>query len=140
MISVILAGGRGLRLWPESRRTHPKQLCKLVADRTMLDHTIDRLTKAGANRIIIITNDELVDDIDKVIQSRPDASFIEILSEPEGKNTAPAVGMALARCGEDEDESVLGIFPSDHHVLDEDSFARCVNKAILAAHQDHIAT
>ncbi len=140
MISVILAGGRGLRLWPESRRTHPKQLCKFVADRTMLDHTIDRLVKAGSQRLMIVTNDELLADIEHLVQNRPDADLIEILSEPEGKNTAPAVGLALARCGMDEDESVLGVFPSDHHVLDEESFSQSIGKAILAARQDRIAT
>ncbi len=140
MISVILAGGKGLRLWPESRRTHPKQLCKFVENKSMLDHTIDRLIKAGAKRLIIITNDELSGDIERLIQDRDDGAIIEILSEPEGKNTAPAVGLALAKFGADEDESVLGIFPSDHHVLDGDSFSQSIQKAIWAARQDHIAT
>lgn len=140
MISVVLAGGKGLRLWPESRRTHPKQLCKFVANKTMLDHTIDRLVKAGTKRLMIITNDELVADIEKLVQNRNDAEMIEILSEPEGKNTAPAVGLALARCGVDEDDSVIGIFPSDHHVLDEDSFSNSIQKAVLAANQNRIAT
>lgn len=140
MISVILAGGKGLRLWPESRRSHPKQLCKFVADKTMLDHTIDRLIKAGAQRVIIITSDELVADIRTLIDSRKDAPLIEILSEPEGKNTAPAVGLALAKFGADDDESVLGIFPSDHHVMDEESFRQSIEKALLAAAQDRIAT
>jgi len=140
MIAVILAGGKGLRLWPESRRTHPKQLCKFINNRSMLDHTIDRLVKAGSQRVVIITNDELFADINKLVQSRDDAGIIEILSEPEGKNTAPAVGLVLAKCGADDEDAVLGIFPSDHHVLDPDSFSRCVQKAVRAAQQDHIAT
>jgi mannose-1-phosphate guanylyltransferase/mannose-6-phosphate isomerase len=140
MISVILAGGKGLRLWPESRRTHPKQLCKFVADKSMLDHTIDRLINAGSKRLLIITNDELLADIEKLIQIRDDPVEIEILSEPEGKNTAPAVGLALSKCSIDDDETVLGIFPSDHHVLNGDSFVQSVQKAILAAGQEHIAT
>ena len=140
MISVILAGGKGLRLWPESRRNHPKQLCKFVADKTMLDHTIDRLVKSGAKKIMIITNDELLADIERLVSKRGDADLIEILSEPEGKNTAPAVGLALAKCGAEDDESVLGIFPSDHHVLDEKSFRRSIGKAVHAAHQNRIAT
>ena len=140
MISVILAGGRGLRLWPESRRAHPKQLCKLVADKTMLDHTIDRLMKAGAEKILIITNDELRADIERLVRQRPDSHMIEILSEPEGKNTAPAVAMALARCDHEDENAVLGIFPSDHHVLDEDTFINSVGKAVQAAERDRIAT
>ncbi len=140
MISVILAGGRGLRLWPESRRAHPKQLCKFVADKTMLDHTIDRLVKAGAEKIMIITNDELRADIEKLVRKRADGDIIEILSEPDGKNTAPAVAMALARCETDDENSVLGIFPSDHHVLDENGFINSLQKAVQAADQDRIAT
>jgi len=140
MISVILAGGKGLRLWPESRRRHPKQLCKFVADKTMLDHTIDRLVKSGANKIMIITSDDLLANIESLVKNRDDAALIEILSEPEGKNTAPAVGLALAKCGAEEDESVLGIFPSDHHVLDEESFSQSIGKAVLAARQNRIAT
>jgi mannose-1-phosphate guanylyltransferase/mannose-6-phosphate isomerase len=140
MISVILAGGKGLRLWPESRRSHPKQLCKFVADKTMLDHTIDRLVNSGAQKIMIITNDELLTDIETLVRNRDDADLIEILSEPEGKNTAPAVGLALAKCGAEDDESVLGIFPSDHHVLDEISFRQSIGKAVGAARQNRIAT
>ncbi|HRX22319.1 MAG TPA: mannose-1-phosphate guanylyltransferase [Syntrophomonadaceae bacterium] len=140
MISVILAGGRGLRLWPESRRAHPKQLCKFVADRTMLDHTIDRLVKAGAEKLMIITNDELRCEIEELVQNHPDADKIEILSEPEGKNTAPAVAMALAKCGLTDENAVLGIFPSDHHVLDEQGFIQTVEKACQAAEQNRIAT
>ncbi|MEA4925947.1 MAG: sugar phosphate nucleotidyltransferase [Syntrophomonadaceae bacterium] len=140
MIAVVLAGGKGLRLWPESRRSHPKQLCKFVADKTMLDHTIDRLVKAGTEKVMIITNDELRADIDNLVKNRNDADLIEILSEPEGKNTAPAVGMALARCGADADEAIIGVFPSDHHVLDEESFSHSIAKAAHAARQNRIAT
>ncbi len=140
MISVILAGGKGLRLWPESRRSHPKQLCKFVDNKSMLDHTIDRLIKAGSKRLLIITNDELLTDVKNLVNNRDDSGMIEILSEPEGKNTAPAVGLALARCGLDEEDSVLGVFPSDHHVLDGESFSQSIQKAIFAAQGDKIAT
>ncbi|MCX5780138.1 MAG: sugar phosphate nucleotidyltransferase [Firmicutes bacterium] len=140
MISVILAGGKGLRLWPESRKARPKQLCKFINDRSMLDHTIDRLVKAGTKRLIIITNDDILADITALVASRDDAAMIEILSEPEGKNTAPAVGLALARCAADDEDSVLGIFPSDHHVLDGVSFSHSVQKAVMAAQRGLIAT
>src|SRR5690554_1072361 len=116
MISVILAGGKGLRLWPESRQSHPKQLCKFVGNRSMLDHTIDRLIKVGSRRIIIITSDDLMSSVQSLVQKRPDAELIDILGEPVGKNTAPAVGMALAQCLNETDE-VMGIFPADHHIL-----------------------
>lgn len=140
MISVILAGGRGLRLWPESRRTHPKQLCTLLNNQSMLDNTLDRLTLAGSQQVLIITNQELFDDIEKVIKKRADADKIEILSEPNGKNTAPAVGLALARYFDTHQDAIMGIFPADHHVLDTDAFCQSIRKAVQAAAQDQIVT
>lgn len=140
MVSVILAGGKGLRLWPESRKIKPKQLCKFVNNKSMLDHTIDRSFQAGANRIIIITGNDLADNIQALVNTRPDAEIIEILSEPEGKNTAPAVGLALARYYMDLSNEIFAVFPADHHVLDNESFKTTVEKALYAAQNGHIAT
>ncbi|CFX29924.1 Nucleotidyl transferase [Syntrophomonas zehnderi OL-4] len=140
MVAVVLAGGRGLRLWPESRRKHPKQLCKFLNNKSMLDHTLDRLAKAGFQQMLIITNDELLADIKNIVNNRPDADKIEILSEPDGKNTAPAVGLALASFHSSQPDSIMGIFPADHYVVDIDSFCFSINKAIQTAEQDHIVT
>jgi mannose-1-phosphate guanylyltransferase len=140
MIAVILAGGRGLRLWPESRQLRPKQLCKLVNNKSMLDNTIDRLTNAGAGKIIIITSDDLLPGIEELIKNRPDAHMIEVLTEPEGKNTAPAVGLVLARLQEENPDQILGFFPADHHISDEQAFAESMERAIRAAQTGHIAT
>ncbi|HOB12430.1 MAG TPA: mannose-1-phosphate guanylyltransferase [Syntrophomonadaceae bacterium] len=140
MISVILAGGKGLRLWPESRPSRPKQLCKFVDNRSMLDHTIDRLLNLGSRRIIIITSDDLKPLIYSLVQQRPDGDRIHILSEPVGKNTAPAVGMALAQCLHEAYDEVLGIFPADHHILDNQAFEESVHRAVKAAQQGCVAT
>jgi mannose-1-phosphate guanylyltransferase/mannose-6-phosphate isomerase len=140
MIAVILAGGRGLRLWPESRQLRPKQLCKLVNNKSMLDNTIYRLTNAGAGKIIIITSDDLLPGIEELIKNRPDAHMIEVLTEPEGKNTAPAVGLVLARLQEENPDQILGFFPADHHISDEQAFAESMERAIRAAQTGHIAT
>lgn len=140
MIAVVLAGGKGLRLWPESRQTRPKQLCKFVDGKSMLDHTIDRLMTAGSSQVIIITNDSLMPGINDLVQQRSDKEKIEILSEPEGKNTAPAVGLVLSRYyGEDENE-ILGFFPADHHVSDTEAFIDSVQQACMAAQNGHLAT
>ena len=66
MIAVILAGGKGLRLWPESRQKRPKQLCNFTGNKPMLDDTIDRLLAAGSKRIVIITSEELAPPIEKL--------------------------------------------------------------------------
>lgn len=140
MISVILAGGKGLRLWPESRRLRPKQLCKLVQDKTMLDQTLDRLMEAGTQKIIIITNTQQLTAITELVKLRSDSDIIEILSEPEGKNTAPAVGLALSKCLQESADAVMGIFPADHHILDNESFKHSIQQAVLAARSGHVAT
>lgn len=141
MISVILAGGKGLRLWPESRQKRPKQLCKLTGNKSMLDETIDRLLAASSKRIIIITSEDLAPSIKKLVTQRPDNDLIEILSEPEGKNTAPAVGLVLSRyLGHQHSDEVLGVFPADHHVLDSEAFNQSLERAMQAASHNHLVT
>ncbi|MDD2621353.1 MAG: sugar phosphate nucleotidyltransferase [Syntrophomonadaceae bacterium] len=139
MMAVVLAGGKGLRLWPASREKHPKQLCNFVGEKSMLDHTLDRLIASGYQRIVIITNDALLSDIIYHISQRADAGQIEVLSEPEGKNTAPAVGLVLSKYFEDSDQ-VMGIFPADHHVLDIPAFVETVQRATKAAENNLLAT
>lgn len=140
MIAVILAGGKGLRLWPESRRLRPKQLCSFVKGRSMLDHTIDRLVRAGANRVLVITSDELFPAIEELLSARPDSNMIQILGEPEGKNTAPAIGLALSKLYGESSDEVIAIFPADHHILDADSFRASVATALRAAENNHLTT
>jgi len=140
MIAVILAGGKGLRLWPESRQKRPKQLCKLTGNKLMLDDTIDRLLAAGCKHIVIITSEDLAPSIEALVQQRNDNELIEILKEPEGKNTAPAVGLILARFRDSNTDDLLGIFPSDHHILDNVAFSQSLKRAVLAAEHNHLAT
>ncbi len=140
MISVVLAGGKGLRLWPESRERRPKQVCKFVGNKSMLDHTIDRLIAAGSDRIIIITSDALVRNIQQIINQRSDADLIEILSEPIGRNTAPAAGLILSKLYKDNKDAILGFFPADHHVLDNKAFIDSITNAINTAEKDHLVT
>lgn len=140
MISVILAGGKGLRLWPESRQKRPKQLCKFTGNKSMLDETIDRLLAAGSKRIVIITNEELAPSIEALVKQRDDSEIIEVLREPEGKNTAPAVGLVLTRYIGNNSDDILGIFPADHHILDSDAFSQSLERAKLAAQHNHLAT
>lgn len=138
MISLILAGGKGLRLWPESRRKRPKQLCSLLEERSMLELTIDRLRAAGSNRILIMTGDELAEEIADRLRGRVDE--VEILTEPEGRNTAAAVGLGLARCLEVDDAELLGVFPADHYIADESAFIQCMRRAQAAAQNGWLVT
>lgn len=140
MMSVILAGGKGLRLWPESRQSRPKQLCRFFNDQSMLNNTIDRLLRSGSTSIYVVTNEELRPRIEAETRPYADRVKIEVLSEPQGKNTAPAVGLILARLYQEKQEGVLGIFPADHFVGDEEAFARSLHKAVKAAEKRHLVT
>src|SRR5574339_518061 len=89
---IILAGGRGERFWPLSRRRRPKQLLPLLSDRSMLSDTVDRL--AGIARpedTFIVTARDLVS---AVRESAPGVPAHHVVGEPVGKNTAPAVALA----------------------------------------------
>ncbi len=106
----------------------------------MLDDTLDRLAAAGADQFLIITNEMLLADIENIVKDRNNADKIKIVSEPEGKNTAPAVGLSLTHLYPGQQDEVLAIFPADHHVLDIPSFCLTLHKAVQAAEQNHIVT
>jgi len=133
MIAIVLAGGRGMRLWPESRQMRPKQLCKWVNGKSMLQNTLERLLQAGFQRLILVTGDDLKSAVEQVTDQLDTSTPIEILSEPEGKNTAPALGLALSACLQEPAETLLGIFPADHHIAHFSDFSHCLERASEAA-------
>ena len=91
MICVILAGGSGKRFWPLSRKDQPKQLLNIVGDQTMLQMTVDRLKKVKEVKdIYIITRSDLKEKIIKNVQS---IESDNVIAEPSGKNTAPAIAL-----------------------------------------------
>lgn len=129
--AIVMAGGVGKRFWPESRRATPKQLLSITGKESMLRMTIDRLKKLTASeQILIITNSDQEDGIRKEIPELPEAN---ILIEPEGKNTAPAIGLAAIVIQKRDPDAVMGIFPADHHIEDLESFKDCMDQGIKAA-------
>ncbi|MDR1617220.1 MAG: mannose-1-phosphate guanylyltransferase [Syntrophomonadaceae bacterium] len=140
MIAVILAGGKGVRLWPESRKKKPKQFCKLLNERSMLDHTMDRLFSAGAGKIMIITTREFEPYVTDLVNERSDSGLIKIFCEPEIKNTAPAIGLILSVCRDEQLSDIIGIFPADHYIGDNISFQQSLGKAVHAANDGHLVT
>jgi mannose-1-phosphate guanylyltransferase len=131
MKCVILAGGSGTRFWPLSRQKKPKQLLKIVGDTSMLQMTVDRLKKLKkVSDIYIITRKDIYDTISKEISGVP---LKNILVEPVGKNTAPAIGLVATHLALKDPESVMGIFPADHLIVGHYKFERAINTA------DHLA-
>src|SRR5213596_3803083 len=92
LYALILAGGSGERFWPLSRRARPKQLLKLVSDKTLLGETIDRLDGlVPGERILVLTN---VDQEAAVRELLPDLPPENIVAEPAKRDTAAAVALA----------------------------------------------
>ena len=134
---VILAGGRGTRFWPLSRKRRAKQLLPLDGKDSMIQQTVKRLAPlARARRFWIITNDDLRPAITKQL---PKLGKQQILAEPVGRNTAPAIGLAAFLLLRTNPEAVLGLFPSDHVVANEARYRETIDKGIeLAAAGENI--
>lgn len=128
---VILAGGSGTRFWPRSRRSRAKQVLALDGERTMIQQTVDRLLRvADANDIWVITNDLLSDEISRQL---PELEHQKILSEPAARNTAPACALAAFLIEKTDPNVVIGIFPSDHVVGNDERFAEVVRAGVRLA-------
>jgi mannose-1-phosphate guanylyltransferase len=129
---VILAGGRGTRFWPLSRKRRAKQLLPLDGKQSMIQQTVKRLLPlAPSRRFWIITNDDLRPAIVKQL-SKIDKR--QVLAEPVGRNTAPAIGLAAFLLLRKNPEAVIGLFPSDHVIGDEEGYRETVRRGVdLAA-------
>ncbi len=128
---VVLAGGRGTRFWPLSRKRRAKQLLPLNSPKSMIQETVERLEPfASSQRIWIITNDDLRTPI---LQQLPGLVANQVLAEPVGRNTAPAIGLAAFMLERIDPKAVIGMFPSDHVILDESSFRANVQSAAAIA-------
>src|SRR5271155_3036660 len=134
---VILAGGRGTRFWPLSRKKRAKQLLALDGKRTMIQQTVARLLPlAPPKQFWIITNDDLRPAILKQLLKLPKA---QVLAEPVGRNTAPAIGLAAFLLLREHPDAVIGMFPSDHVIADEKSYRATIERGTeIAAAGDNI--
>ncbi len=134
---VILAGGRGTRFWPLSRKRRAKQMLALDGDRTMIQQTVDRLRHLAQDSCFwIITNNDLRDGIAKQVAKVPKG---QIIAEPVGRNTAPAIGLAAFVLQRINPQAVIGMFPSDHVITGGAKFRKNLKAAIrLAVEDDYI--
>jgi len=128
---VILAGGRGTRFWPLSRKKRAKQLLALDGKQTMIQQTVARLLPvASAKKFWIITNEDLRSAI---MRQLPKVSKPQVLAEPVGRNTAPAIGLAAFLLLRENPEAVIGMFPSDHVIGDEKRYRETLERGIEIA-------
>jgi len=128
---VILAGGRGTRFWPLSRKRRAKQLLALDGKQTMIQQTVARLAPMTTpSRFWIITNDDLRPAI---LRQLPKLHPKQIVAEPAGRNTAPAIGLAAFLLLRHDPDAVLGLFPSDHVIADAAQYRATLNTGIEIA-------
>jgi len=134
---VILAGGRGTRFWPLSRKRRAKQLLALDGTQTMIQQTVHRVqTLAPPSQFWIITNGDCCGEIYKQLPRLPKK---QVIAEPIGRNTAPAIGLAAFILLRKDPDAVLGLFPSDQVIRDRDAFRKVLKQGIeIAASGENI--
>ncbi len=128
---LILAGGRGTRFWPRSRRKSAKQVLRFLGERSLIQQTVDRLRPVlPPERIWVLTNDHLRAEI---VRQLPEVPKAQILAEPAQRNTAPAIGLAAQILHGIDPESVMGVFPADHMISKPARYLRLVRPAFRSA-------
>ncbi|GAB4234108.1 MAG: mannose-1-phosphate guanylyltransferase [Stanieria sp.] len=142
LIPIILAGGKGERFWPLSRRKKPKQfLCLDGSGRSLLQATADRLLDlaGGWENLWVITSALIAEGVQEQLPELPDTN---LLVEPEGKDTAAAVAWATLEVSKAHSkDAILGFFPADHWIGDCQAYLETLQAATqLAQQQDAIVT
>jgi len=124
LFAIILAGGSGVRFWPLSRETWPKQMLQMVGEDTLLRQTIKRINGfVPPNNIWIVTTEDKAQDIRFHIDSLGTfTKEIQFIREPLGRNTAPAIGLTAIYLHHLSPESVMIVMPSDHAIPDTENF------------------
>jgi mannose-1-phosphate guanylyltransferase len=137
--SVIIAGGKGTRFWPLSRSRRPKQLLKILSPKTLIRETVDRvLPLAGSKQTLVVTVAEQLNDLTKELRMLPRENFI---AEPQGRNTAPCIGLAALDVIARNPHGVMVVLPADHWVADASAFRQALNAAVkFAALSDKLIT
>jgi mannose-1-phosphate guanylyltransferase / mannose-6-phosphate isomerase len=141
VVPVILCGGAGTRLWPESRDHFPKPFLSIDGKQSIFRATLDRLTPVGAaadSRPIVITNEALR----FLVLEELDRAGLEgdILLEPVRRDTGAAIAAATSFALSRHGDCVIALFPSDHHIGKPAAFMDAVGEAAAAAEQGYIVT
>lgn len=129
--AVILAGGRGVRFWPRSRVARPKQILDPMGGGTLLRQTANRLRGSfHPEHIWVLTSERLQEGVAREV---PEVLPARIIAEPARRNTAPSIGLAAALLQREDPDALMGVFPADHHVEDEQAYSRLLERALAAA-------
>lgn len=138
---VLLAGGSGTRLWPVSRELYPKQLVKFIGENSLVQNTIKRLPPSlDIKNVRIVCGKEHVHEIERHVKEIGISPENKIIAEPCGRNTAPAILLAMRLVLANERDAVLCVFPADHVIRDEHVFHERLAAAVKLAEMDYIVT
>ncbi|RKY70654.1 MAG: mannose-1-phosphate guanylyltransferase [Candidatus Latescibacterota bacterium] len=137
--AVVMAGGKGKRFWPESRPECPKPLLKILAEESMLQLTVRRISQIVPKKnILVVTSQTYSSRIREHLPEIPDEN---IISEPEGRDTAACIGLAALYVRRIDPEGVMLVTPADHFIRNQRRFAHVVRAAAeIARQQDRLVT
>lgn len=138
LVSVVLSGGAGTRLWPASRQAYPKPFMKL-GGRTLLEQAISRGQACGTDHLIVVTNQDHLFLTQGLLAEMSDPPHPHYLLEPKGRNTAPAIALAALACRKlHGDDAVMLVLPADHLIPDTESFVANALEAARHATEGHL--
>ncbi len=139
--AILLAGGKGTRLWPVSREQYPKQLVAFIGKDSLVQRTVKRLEPVIEKDLIrIVCGKNHEHEIGKQIKDLGVDPAGKLFIEPCGRNTGPAILLAVLAILKHEKDAVLFLFPADHVIRDEGRFQEVMRSAIRLAESDHIVT
>jgi mannose-1-phosphate guanylyltransferase/mannose-6-phosphate isomerase len=139
--SVLLAGGTGSRLWPISRELFPKQLVNLAGDDSLIQNTIKRLgTVLNTENVRIVCGEDHFYEVSRHLEDIGVSAEGKVIAEPCGRNTAPAILLAILKILKKEKDAIILVFPSDHVISDVEGFHKSLENAIALAESNHIVT
>jgi mannose-1-phosphate guanylyltransferase/mannose-6-phosphate isomerase len=139
--AILLAGGTGTRLWPVSRQLYPKQLVKFIGDDSLVQSTIKRLSPVlDTDCVRIVCGEQHFHEIVRHMQDIGLQADGKVICEPSGRNTAPAILLAVLNVLSTDRDAVLCVFPADHVIGEMEGFHERLAAAIRLAGQGFVVT
>lgn len=133
-----MAGGTGTRLWPVSRKDRPKQTHTFFGEGTLFQNSVKRILPIfDIQRIFIVTNRDLLPTL---MEQVPDLPVTNFIVEPEGKGTAPCIGLASIHILNKDPNAIMIVLTADHYIRDVEKFRVVIKGATKIAHNGHIVT